>query len=137
MEITCQNCNCHFDSPLSRVGKIQYTQSNNVVRMEYGAKVPCPSCREILKVVPDHEGFVGHPINHFSDKTRRPTAYEPTVEYQPDAHSVSVKFDPDRTVVRAQALPRAPEISVKQRMENFSLRLKPQAMAAIGACFLF
>lgn len=104
--------------------------------MEYGVKVPCPSCKEILKIIPAPQGYAGQPMEQFSDKKRRPAAYEKTVPYQPEAQSFSMKVDPDQTVVRAIAPPKAPEVSVKRRVRSISFSLKPQIMAGMGACIL-
>ncbi len=139
MEILCQNCGHAFDSPLSNVGKIEYTQCENIFRMEYGVKIPCPSCKEILKVLPDQSLFVGIPLKQFS-RTNLETQCEPqqpqkqNIQNLVDAPQDSlIEHDDEVTTIRPYTTQRPERVWASQWYRSE----KAQKYSLIASAFLF
>lgn len=120
MEILCQNCGHAFDSPLENIGQIHYTESKNIFRVEYGVKIPCPACKEILKILPDQSMFVGIPIAVFSKKG---TDADKVVPQEEPTHRSHVPLTFDEAVDEESTIIRpAPKRHLKKRFSTQTLQ---------------
>ena len=65
MKILCNNCKHFFEVDAERDGRIQYSKTKSIFRVELILRSPCPSCKAFLKVIANEKkeniGYVLEP----------------------------------------------------------------------------
>ena len=60
MKVHCQSCASQFDVPVRSAGHIDYDGCQNVFRVSYRFRTPCPKCKKVLQLAPhDRNGAIG------------------------------------------------------------------------------
>lgn len=73
MKILCNHCKHFFEVNPEKEGRIQYSKTKSIFRVELILKSPCPKCHTPLKVVSQKQQHIGYAIEPTtSDPSTRP-----------------------------------------------------------------
>ncbi|MCB1198698.1 MAG: M23 family metallopeptidase [Deltaproteobacteria bacterium] len=103
-------------------------------KMDYGIKIPCPSCKEVLRVLPDQSLFVGIPLATFKKSAKN--TEDKTIRQEQKIITFSIKVDEDKTVLHHVNDPALMEDTLTKRKPSLSYP-SIQSFSLAVSCVLF
>jgi len=110
MKILCNNCKHFFEVNPEKEGRVQYSKTKSIFRVELILKSPCPKCKTPLKVLSNEkQEHIGYP-------------YEPTVSKKiqkpvPTPKTEVSATDETRIAIASEAETRIKEPSIQTKKE--------------------
>ncbi len=114
MKILCNNCKHFFEVNPEKEGRVQYTKTKSIFRVELILKSPCPGCKTPLKVISNekqqHIGYTYEPTVAKKVLTQKPAQ-------KPEVSSTSeTVFNPAQVKKTAVADPSKEQENVETRI---------------------